>query len=377
LGACNGNCCLMKRNAALVCGSPFLGVAILALQCMMLDADKYVVATFPQLRAINYIKLPDTTWRPLVLSGIAQPTAVCLDAANYRLFVADNPAGLVLWYQLQVLANGMLITDGRQHVAARSISTRSLSVNSVGSLYIAGQKLALPPFTSEEGLFVQDAIALATTATSDVVPDPLVIWTRTNTGGGQNPKLWMPSAVFVDPFHIYWGNSNKGKDSGAVLKAGLTAPQLDSAKTVLKMADNVDNVRSIIVTANYIFYAAPGGIYGMYKTKTTSGCSTGSTGKGSQFGQCAQVLALQDPQGMVWDGDSTLYVADQNSGAIYSIPSTSIKGLGSEKVVAAPNIDAMAVLIFDSGSHMRGLGLLPMIAALLIGALNSLAPQFP
>lgn len=293
----------------------------------------YFLASFPGFSSVNYVRLPDPTWRPLIL-GLISPTVVCTDQQNMRVFVADNPAGKVYWYQLKVLDGNTLVTAGPQRIAMNAFVARGLAVDSVGSLYAIGQASVLPPLTSTDALVKQDAVQIATSSTGVLPLDPIPVWTIDNTGA---PALLSAAApIALDAFNLYWGNQMEGTTRGVIVKGGKTVPGVDPVASLNPMANNVDSITSLALTPSAVFYGAPGAIYGVAKNKVGALCGTGGA-------SCPLVSdAVQEPTGIVWDGDGTMYVADSGGGVLYSFASGSIGKHKLEKVV-----DASGIFDFD------------------------------
>merc|ERR1719310_1142113 len=108
----------------------------------------YLIASFPELRAINYVRLPDMTWRPLVITGIMSPKSIVIDEERARMYVADTALAKIFWYQLIVLPDKTLISDGRQHVAVAAVNCRNIALDLQGELWFSGSSAPLPPVPS-------------------------------------------------------------------------------------------------------------------------------------------------------------------------------------------------------------------------------------
>jgi len=310
-------------------------------------AERYLIASFPSLGQVQYARLRNPTWLPLITSalGVTTPQAIAVDHVNHRLFIYDAAIGGVVFYQLHVLDDRRLVTDGHRHVAVGAMSAGGLAVDSVGSLYVAGRSMPTPAAAASEGIFKQDAIAIATAASvgdSQVVPKQ--IWSRGNTVAAStpnSPQLYEPSGIAVDPFNVYWGNKGRGGSSvvGSVVKAPISALSVHPENAVHAMSDNVDLVTSLALTPLNIFYATEGSVYAVPVGKTAGSC-------GSDGSHCPQVAVAEGLRatGLIWDGDGTVYVADNGRGAIYGLPSGSATAHALELVVDAPGVFAVSVL---------------------------------
>lgn len=299
---------------------------------VLATTDEYIIGSFPGLRQVNYLKLPDLTWRPLLAVDLVNPQAIAVDKRNARLFVVDQPALKIYWYQLITLSDGRLISDGRQHVAVEGVEAKYVAVNDVGDLYFTGKLAAIPPMTSEQSVMKQDAIALATGLTTN----PVSIWS-VSMSGAENARLYEPSGLALDSFNVFWGNSVEGSTRGSVVRGSNPAPEVMPETHLNPMADNVNEVYSIALTALYVFYSGPGGIYGVPKSKVGASCGTDNA-------ECRRVSATaQTPTSMVWDGDGTVYVADNGRSKVYSFAAGAIQN----DITMQPLVDANGIWGID------------------------------
>jgi len=288
--------------------------------------------------------LPETVFHLLIVGGEkgpANPKAIAVDTENSRIFVGDTPTQKIYWYQLIVLPDGKLITDGRQHVAVEAVEPKWLAVDGVGNLYFSGKMMIPPPApASQEGIYMHDAIALAT----GVSINSKELWMRTNSGA-PSPRVWAPTGLATDNFHLFWGNGQDAKTHGALVKAAVHPPDVQPELSVKPIADNSDEVRGVVLTPNTVFYTTSDGIFGVSKSKVGAAC---------QPSTCALLSgALTSPQGMVWDGDGTVYVAeaDIEKGGIYSFPSNGPLGAHAlSKFVDASGVYGLEVFEVTAGT---------------------------
>eukprot|EP00930_Biecheleria_cincta_P058253 TRINITY_DN44107_c0_g1_i1.p1 TRINITY_DN44107_c0_g1~~TRINITY_DN44107_c0_g1_i1.p1 ORF type:complete len:405 (-),score=77.08 TRINITY_DN44107_c0_g1_i1:73-1248(-) len=348
------------------------------------EADRYIIASFPQDFKVSYAKLPDPTWRPLVV-GLKDPTAIAVDQRNNRLFVADSATNTVYWYQLEVQQpSKFLVTDGVQHVAVHNMTAHGLAASPTGDLYISGRAAVKPPLTSKEAIYRREGHDLtADTAKVDRlwtagdgtwvpimlqtgVPDPSARMSPST------PEMFVPGPIGVDMFSVYWGNSIK-RNASAVAKAAATVPaplsgsgsSLPAPKVRASViANNVDFVTSMAVTAAGVFYAGQpaegaAGIFGV-----PFGCQ--EEGKSD----CVKRVAdISNAAALAWDGEATLYVADKSTGSVLSLAATRVARHALAKVAAARGIKSMAVLTVPSSATSCAPALAMLLAALLVSFL--------
>lgn len=346
------------------------------------ETDRYIIASFPKDFKVSYAKLPDPTWRPLVV-GLRDPGAIALDQRNNRLFVADPASNVVYWYQLEVQPiSKFLVTDGVQHIAASNMTAHGLAASPAGDLFISGRAAVKPPLTSKEAIYRRDCDDLAA-STGKAQADrlwtagdgrwvPVMLQTgRPNPSAPMTPstpEMFVPGPIGVDMFSVYWGNSIK-RNASAVAKAAATVPaplsgsgnNLPQPKVhASAVANNVDFVTGMAITAAGVFYAGQpaegaAGIFGV-----PYGCvQDGKTDCVKKVAEISNVAAL------AWDGEATLYVADKSTGSLLSMASTRIARHALAKVADAKGIKSMAVLTVPSSATACAPALAMLLAALL------------
>lgn len=318
------------------------------------SSKQYLIASFPMSRQVNYMVTPDPTWMPLVpQDGLEAPQSICVDRHNRRLFVADPSVGMVYWFQLEMLGDGRLLSDGRQRLAASNIVANGLALDGVGNLYISGRSHGT---TSMDGIFKQDVHELD----KGIPAAATAVWTSENCvffpPPGTNasaPLIFQPAGIALDAFHVYWGNKVRPPNGTALVQARARGPprqnlpsMTEAAKeryaarynaTMKPLADNVNGVSGILLTPNAVLYAARGGVYGINLNQAGRGC-------GADGSLCHRVASVIDPTSMVWDGDGTVYVADRGSGRVLSFPSGALTK--HTVVEAAPARGVFGIALF-------------------------------
>lgn len=348
---------MMQRRQKVFRAAGLLGALLLTLLALLpggsraqegeyVGPPKYVVFSQPTLRWLGYVKLPDPTVRTLVMSGLIWPQAVCIDQTNMRLFVTDKPAFKIYWYQLIVLPDGKLITDGTQHVAVQGMVADRLTTDNVGNLYYSGTAVTPPPWKSYPSIFKHNTILLAT---GGVVADGTDIYTRANN------EIWEPSSLATDNFNIWWGNGAEGLKHGSLAKgsAGGGGSQ--------KIADNEDVVRSVVITPRNIFYGGGGKIFGIPKDKVGAAC-----------GEHCHLITdqISEPNGMVWDGDGTMYVADYKANKVYSFPSGALQKQEPTEVFSGAGAWDIDIIVAEPAFALRRLRATGPVGLLLLGLLS-------
>lgn len=301
------------------------------------ESKLYLVASFPNLKQVAYLHLPDTVWRPLVIGDVQMPKACASDPQHSRIFVADPPRNKVFWYHVDVTETDMgkrLMTNGIQHVAVEGYEVNWMSVNGVGDLYFTGKQAVTPPQSSYEAVF---RVELSQLTAGDSL-SPTEVYSRPNSGS-PDPKVWMPSGITVDSFFIYWGNQERGNTHGSVVKGSRLnlAPQKGrpQKKILTTLTSQNSEVRGMTSTGTLLFYLTPEGVWGIPKTGSVASLvSSPPTKEGSVW----------DPRSITFDGFSTAYFTDNKAGKIYSLPAQDTLNHTLTTLVDAPGVHGITVI---------------------------------
>jgi len=326
-------------------------------------SHKYLIASFPDLRQVAYMHLPDNVWRPLVVGNVTSPKAVTVDSANSRLYVADAPKGKIFWYSLVEHAGGLLFTAGGQQVAVEGYTAAWMTVNNVGDLYFTGQEIVPAPESRYMSIYRQDATKIARSNPTN----PTEIYTRSNTGAPR-PAVWLPSGIAVDGYNVYWGNQEMGTNYGALargsrMNVGTAAADL----TISLLSTALEEVRGVCLDGNNVFYVSPNGLFGMSKTppETVTEAKAGLINIGPTLGSSSS----WDPQSIATDMGGTLYITDKTAGIIYQAPSLDFRSHNVTRFAWAPNVHGLTVLAYAGGAH-RSAGLsLQNLVLLVLGVM--------
>merc|ERR1719198_2003646 len=185
------------------------------------------------------------------------------------------------------------------------MAVRNMALDLEGNLWFSGTSTPVPPIVPINAIWKQPLVVIDQGLLSGVPIDPLPQWTSQHTGSTASPLV-------LDAFNIYYGNDMDGQTKGSVVKAGQTVPTGDPSSGLVAMADNA--------------------VYGVQKTKV--GASCGATGD-----LCKVVTDLvKKPTAMLWDGDGSIYVADNGAGAIYSFASGSAGPHALDKIIDAGQV---------------------------------------
>jgi hypothetical protein len=295
---------------------------------------KYLISSFPNIKTVAYTHLPDTIWRPLFLGDVSKPMGVVADPLNQRLFVADQDHNKIYWYQLIIEDNGLLKTDGHQHVAVNGVTAYWLNVNGVGDLYFSGQIIVTPPATSYRAVYRMDEAKIS----SGDATNPVEVYTRSNSGFPE-PKVWMPSGVAVDSFMVYWGNQEQGTKNGAVCSGTRQNIEVTAALEINTLSSAVNEVRGMAIAGQSLFYVTPQAIYGQDRTQSSVSNSDPKVG----VIQSTTQSDGWDPKSIAYDGEGTMFWTEAKSGIIYQFPAGDTNPHPMLKYVDAPQVYGVTV----------------------------------
>lgn len=302
-------------------------------------SKKYLISTFPQIKQVAYLHLPDTVWRPLCVGDVSDPRGLAVDSVHQRVFVADHKVGKIFWYTVIVQPDGLLKTDGQQHVAVEGYTAYWMSTNGVGDLYFTGvQSNITAPGEVYPAVYRMDGTKISI---GDAL-SPVEVYSRSNTGS-PNPTVWSPSGIAVDSFNIYWGNEEKGTTNGAVCKGTRQNIGKTSGITTTILSEQVAEVRGMAVTGETLFFLSPNGLFALPKTQA-SPVTDSVAGMIIQPPNGDTNTDKWDPRSIAYDGDGTLYFTDASLGVIYSIPSGQTALYPLVKFVDAPQAFGVQIM---------------------------------
>merc|ERR1719160_2124526 len=303
---------------------------------------------------------------PLIDAGLMSPQGIAVDKVGGFLYVADMDARKIFRYVL-VVKGGMLMTTGVQMTMVTGKVPRWVTVDMNQNLYYSDpengvvgkldfgtmERIAAGEITAEELVSRQEkeeeALAAAEaqadlnkmnvppTAPPEPKPEMMMLYQK-----GANPHVARPSGIATNGVNVFWGNEMSGTSAGSVV-AGETEPiapavatsgegQSSQAFTSTVLAVNTNKVFGVTITHNAVVFAdAARSVYGVPMTGGPVATFTDQ---------------LEAPRGLAWDGDGTVYVADQAGSVVYSFPSGKMAATQISRVVVLH--DAFGVALFSS-----------------------------
>jgi hypothetical protein len=232
--------------------------------------------------------------------GLESPQGLAIWHGKERadLFVADPGLKKIFKYQL----GGSALQDDAAAVGTMQVGaqTRVLDVANVYGLALDGYGNLY--YTTSDG-----AVGMLTARDGQVTADSknTVLYAVENEG-----SVSKPGALAADSFFVYWANQENGQAAGTLVKgferdpAKLKAQYKDYPK---KISNNIAKAMGVCVARSNVFFTA----------EAKSLFAVKATGDG---GTLAEVSSdMKAPRGCTYDGDNTLYVADSQEGAVYSL----------------------------------------------------------
>jgi sugar lactone lactonase YvrE len=295
----------------------------------------------------------------LIDSGLSQPCAIAFDGQRSLLYVADPGVKAIFRYSIvvetEVQDDGetlfSLRTDGPRISILNGRRVEWLNVDSDGNLFYSSPETnsinkmsALLLFQIGEGM--RDADSLMTIPAGELQIDAIVnrnlnarsagAHTTTTSleqsesilelyDGSITAHVSSPAGLVADNRHLFWANSLAGSSHGALIRAEAEVqmhPPVNGTMTMVSTtppssASILSNISSddtaaagVARSGGSIYWSTlgPGGgkIYGVHQ----------DSGMEAIVGQ----TVLEEPRALVWDGDETMYVADEKAGTIWSFP---------------------------------------------------------
>jgi len=326
---------------------------------------QFLVTSSPSLKKIVYAELKNfqslhgQTFA-LIDSGLDEPCGLALDRTRGHLYVADRGAKAIYRYRLfvgkttdrdgnQVLS---LTTDGSRLTLVSGHQVEWVTLTPERDLFfsdIATKNILRVP--SElidlvaEGVYqaedlkvasekVLEAQAAAKEA-SEMNPDSEVVLEDEGTQpqllsvyeSASNLYVTTPGGVASDGIRLWWANQVAGTTSGSISqgsvhpKVPVTAGESASVSAfpATALTKEVPTAFGVARTSNLIVFTSNGtSTFTSGSLSTTGGVVYGVPQNGGPA--FAFATGLGSPRGLVWDGDNTVFVADEALNAVWSFP---------------------------------------------------------
>lgn len=263
---------------------------------------RYVLISSPSTSQVQYLRIPGPSDpQPLLDSGdgLMTPSGIAAIDDHRKggckcvwLYVADPGHRKILQYRIQ-FTNGELQYSGSFETIVSNVEAKWIAVDHVGALfYTDGVSVHT---VGRNGPLLQGS-------SPSFKPASLIY------NGESTTEVNKPAGLTTDNFNVFWVNSAEGLRYGSVIKAPEDPDPDEGPVPIYEVAKNADAVVAPCLTQNNVFFTSTDrAIFGVKKT-------------GGAVATIVEAGVLQAPKGCAWDGDGTVYVADEGGNALYSFP---------------------------------------------------------
>lgn len=254
---------------------------------------QYLFISQPKLQKIAYMKLSpeqksNVKFRQapidFIVDDVIKPMGLAVDKKTNKLFVADPGQKRIL--KIQILFSEGRILAGEVGTAAQDVEAKWVAVDGVGNLV----------FSNDEANLIQTIDAESIRA-----DESQRVTTLYNGGSKNSVGVSSPAGIAVDNFHVLWANKGLGTSVGS-----LVSGMRDFEPQLRHMAFNTLSAYGVCLGATNLYFTDKD--FYVYGLKTNGGPVTVITDK------------MKSPRGCVWDGDGSVFVADNTGDGIYSFP---------------------------------------------------------
>jgi len=301
------------------------------------------------------------------IERIKEPRGLAVDSLRKILYVVDGNAGSPKLYAARMYhtKDGNVACELPKLVAL-GLTSNWVTVDFRGKVFFvaSNQILSIPVSVVTHKLDGATLIADATATPVDEAPveadkvkeetgkaeaeGPSVVY-----DGGKVTGVSMPIGLAVDGYRMFWSNGENGKQDGSIVQ-GVENP-LGSDK-VNKLATNIPLAHGVCITSSRVYYTDEEN--NVFSTKVNGGEVTTVTDK------------LQKPRGCAFDGDGTVFVADQGDNKIVSFAGAGAD-LGPRRLTLSLVVQEPFGLAVLHGSEAYNNGA-PRSAALVVAIVASL-----
>eukprot|EP00929_Paragymnodinium_shiwhaense_P012497 TRINITY_DN11975_c0_g1_i1.p1 TRINITY_DN11975_c0_g1~~TRINITY_DN11975_c0_g1_i1.p1 ORF type:complete len:352 (-),score=64.13 TRINITY_DN11975_c0_g1_i1:113-1168(-) len=280
---------------------------------------------------------------------LQEPLGLAADGLRGLVYVADPTAGAVFvlrTYQSGGLRSTLSAEEPRALVTG--LAPRWLAVDATGNLLVTdvnkGRIITFPASL---------AMDIATGAESTLEADSPAIASLYDSAALQSsPKLQDPQGVATDGSNVYWANGAGGTSDGSVVQAPQDQDDPNRAQAAAALANNAEATTGLCLSGSRIFFTD--GATNLFSIPTGGGSVT-TVNSG-----------LTQGQGCAYDGDGTVFIADQADGRVYSIAGKGSTVESRPLSLALEVKDAAGVAVMFSASWRMPAGWGALAAALLV-----------
>eukprot|EP00405_Crypthecodinium_cohnii_P031786 CAMPEP_0206518402 /NCGR_PEP_ID=MMETSP0324_2-20121206/64555_1 /ASSEMBLY_ACC=CAM_ASM_000836 /TAXON_ID=2866 /ORGANISM="Crypthecodinium cohnii, Strain Seligo" /LENGTH=402 /DNA_ID=CAMNT_0054011747 /DNA_START=20 /DNA_END=1225 /DNA_ORIENTATION=- len=298
----------------------FVAPQLTPVQFLFLSSPAQKKVVYSELR--NFKSTYGRTF-PLIEEDLVEPAGIAYDNTKGHLYVADRGASRI--YRYKILSKevgsgsekraGVAGTNSVNKIEHDVLKKLGEGIYQCGDLKKASESsLLAKPEKELEADIALDASQRASevpTDDDDTEPEILSLYE-----GSLESHVSVPSGVSSDGRRLWWGNGVEGRTAGSLVE-GQAAPRASLLASGSSSSQPFPAVAltSVVPTT-----------YGVAHSNTMVFFSTNQTGTGSVYavsrdGSTTELVSgLGMPRGLVWDGDNTVYVADQAANKVFSVP---------------------------------------------------------
>lgn len=260
----------------------------------------------------------------LITAGLDDPRGVAFDRSSQRLFVADHGMKRLVSYNVQV-NDGQLASDRMRTVLLDNVPVEWITLNSAGDLlYTSEEAIYKMPRDVVDRLVARDFDASLVQVKAESHPDEgqsvqPAVYTLFGADG-KKQHLNKPGGIVADGSDLYWTNKADGKNGGAVVAARLQVGAANSsAGQTTPLSTNFASAHSVAKAGGKLFFTAKPDTGRDGRSIIGRDVASGVEVEMVTAGEAGTSVAKF--HGMAWDGDGTIFLADEASGGVYSFPS--------------------------------------------------------
>lgn len=328
-----------------------------------LGSEIFLIMTGPNANKVYWTEAVFAkTWRALdgkvsaLIDNMGTPGGVAWDRQNGRLYIASLGDEKIASFRIRVEVNQhrrkTLKVDGDSTLILENVKASWLSCDTEGNLYFTDEadntvnklerkvlskieKMEVKPSELKKQTALQAAAAQAQpkpeanlggfqVATPPPIPPPVILQLAHG-----DPWVRKPSGIAANTDAVYWGNGAN------MTSGGLMGTDTHVSKSY-KVLAHPGNIFGVEITANSIFYS-----YNDTIVKVPMSNDLDQNVKGV----ATTVLSeLQQPRGLAYDQEGTVFVALNGGNSVVAIPSGVQGPTNAEYIVAADGVFDIAIV---------------------------------
>lgn len=239
-----------------------------------------------------------------LISGLQAPVGLAMDMPRQGLYVADPGALKIYRYDVRATATGLEVGAAVEIVS--NFQSRWVAVDAIGNLFFSDeQNNIIYKVTAEQLVHPPESFMTSTSSSVGAYKNEIATPVRLYDGATV-AAVSSPGGLAVDNFRVFWANKGFGTQVGSVVQ-GYEAPSAANPTAVTPLALNAIKVYGVCLSSSNVYFSADDKKF-LYGVKKMGGAIATISEK------------MKGPRGCAWDGDGTVYVADEVSNQVWSFP---------------------------------------------------------